>query len=49
MIIGKGQTERIGRDEQNWNKEDKNIRVETLTEKGEELSEVSEDSELVRR
>ena len=34
MIIGKGRTEIIGRDEQNWNKEDKKIRVGTETDKG---------------
>ena len=34
MIIGKGQTEKENRDEQNRNKEDRKIRVGTGTDKG---------------
>jgi len=29
MVIGKGRTEGVRRDEQNWNKEDEKIRVGT--------------------
>jgi len=34
MVIGKVWTEGVSRDDQNWNKEDKKIRVGTGTDKG---------------